>query len=133
MWPSIEVEKTMSNRRGEKIGWIGGWAGGFFWLVLLSVLLLFQGRFVEATAGIGTAAVAFILIVITAPWKHPTVRYWKLMLPLYAVLAVSIVLLLFVFGSPAKAGLSWWSFLWLFPALIPFGTIGKKTWNDNAG
>lgn len=122
----------MNHRRGEKIGWIGGWTGGFLWLVLLAVPLLLQGRVLEATASIANATLAFILIVVTAPWKHPTIRYWKLMLPLYVLLAVSIVVLLWVFGSPAKAGLSWWSFLWLFPALIPFGTVGKKTWNDNA-
>jgi hypothetical protein len=54
------------------------------------------------------------------------------MLTLYALLAVSIVILLWNFGSPERAGLTWWSLLWLFPALIPFGTIGKKTWDDNA-
>ena len=122
----------MNNRRGEKIGWIGGWTGGFAWLVLLSILLLFQGRYIEATVSIATAAVAFTLIIAMAPWKHPTVRYWKLMLPIYAVLAVSIGVILWVFGSPAEAGYGWWSFLWLFPALIPLWTVGNRTWNDNA-
>lgn len=122
----------MNNRRGEKIGWIGGWTGGFLWLILLAVLLLIQGRFLEAAISLAIAAVAVVLIVVMAPWRHPAVRYWKLMLPLYALLAVSIVILLWSIGFPERAGLTWWSLLWLFPALIPFGTIGKKTWDDNA-
>jgi hypothetical protein len=122
----------MNNRRGEKMGWIGGWSGGFIWLVILSVLFLFQGRYLEVLVSIANFVAAFILIFVTAPWRHPTVRYWKLMLPIYAMLILSLILPLWAFGSPTKAGLSGWSFLWLLPALIPLWIIGNKTWNDNA-
>ncbi len=30
----------MSDRRQEKIGWIGGWFGGFIWVLILSVVLV---------------------------------------------------------------------------------------------
>jgi len=30
----------MIERKGEKIGWIGGWFGGFIWLALLSIIWL---------------------------------------------------------------------------------------------
>ena len=33
----------MRERRQEKIGWVGGWLGGFVWVLLLSVMLLARG------------------------------------------------------------------------------------------
>ena len=37
----------MADRRQEKIGWLGGWAGGFIWVVILAVMLLVQGKALE--------------------------------------------------------------------------------------
>ncbi|MEI8183138.1 MAG: hypothetical protein WCG29_10590 [Desulfomonile sp.] len=34
----------MANRLGEKAGWIGGWCGGFLWVLLLSVMWVVKGR-----------------------------------------------------------------------------------------
>jgi len=123
---------TMSDRRGEKIGWLGGWSGGFLWVAILAIVFAFQGRFTEAFVSAGIAALAFSLVFATAPWKYPRTQYWKLMLPLYAMLVVSVAVLLWAFGSFSAAGFNQWSFFWLLPALTPFWTIGKRTWSDNA-
>lgn len=32
------------SRKGEKIGWIDGWIGGFIWLCILSIVWLVQGK-----------------------------------------------------------------------------------------
>ncbi len=118
----------MQERKGEKIGWIGGWTGGFIWLVLLSVLWLAQGKMRLATAGIGLVALAMLCMILLAPWKHPETKYWKLMLPLYAVLMTAVVVVVWLEGGPARLGLSGWSLLACLPLFLPFLTAGRRTW-----
>ena len=120
----------MQQRRSEKIGWIGGWLGGFIWLCLLSILLLVQGRIANGLLGLGLFAVAVLFILTLTPWKHPETRYWKLMLPIYAVLAASIGLYVWIAGGLDKLGVSWWSLLWLMVLFIPLGNVGTRRWKD---
>lgn len=120
----------MKGRKGEKIGWIGGWIGGFVWLLLLSIVWLAQGKIAYGIWGISLFTVAFILIVVLAPWKHPETKYWKLMLPTYLVLIVSVSLYIWLEGGLKTPGLNWWSILWLAPLFIPFATIGTRCWNN---
>lgn len=122
----------MTERRGEKVGWLGGWFGAFIWLLLLSIIRMIQGKNGSALAGIGLFAVAVGLIFLCRPWKHPNTRYWKLMLPVYAIFFISVAIHLPIFGDPAKAGLNWNSLIYLIPCLIPFFTMGKRKW-DNSG
>ena len=121
----------MNNRRGEKIGWLGGWSGGFLWVVILAMVFAIQGRFTEAMASGAIAAMAFALIFATAPWKHPRTRYWKLMLPIYTMLVLSVAVLLWAFGSFEAAGFNQWSFFWLLPALTPFWIVGGRRWDES--
>ena len=123
--------KTMS-RKGEKIGWIGGWHGGFIWLGVLSVLWLFQNRIGEGIIGIAIFMVASIAIILTAPWKHPNTRYWKLMLPIYFLFCVSIAFYIYSYGGLEGTGLKWTSFFWVIPCLIPFLTTGGRNWKGKA-
>lgn len=120
----------MQQRRGEKGGWIGGWLGGFLWLCLLSILWFVQGRIAAGVLGLGLFAVAILGILTLAPWKHPETRYWKLMLPMYAVFAASVGLFVWFGGGFGKLGLSWWSLFWLMPLLIPVATAGTRCWKD---
>ncbi len=32
-----------ASRAGEKLGWPGGWAGGFLWVLALAILFLLRG------------------------------------------------------------------------------------------
>ena len=118
----------MRERKGEKIGWLAGWAGGFIWLALLSAVWLAQGKMRLATAGTGLAGMAMLFIISLAPWKHPETKYWKLMLPLYAVLMTAIAVIVCLEGGPARLGLSGWSLLACLPLFLPFITAGRRTW-----
>lgn len=120
----------MVNRLGEKAGWIGGWSGGFLWVLLLSVMWLIQGRFIEGVAGLLLVALAVLLIIATAPWKHPTVPYWKLMSPIYIFVIISCAWAIWAFGSKKDLGelvLSTW---WFVLLLFPLGIVGRRRWGD---
>ncbi len=122
----------VKDRTGEKIGWIGGWLGGFIWVLLLSVFLLIQGRQVEGIFGLVLECIAIVVILWTVPWKHPRTVYWKLLIPIYVTLFVSVMWAFWVLGGAEGLGLNWWNVLWIFPLLIPLGTIGKRRWDDCA-
>ena len=87
------------NRKGEKIGWIGGRFGGFIWLGLLFVVWIFQNKISNGMIGITVFIVAIITIIATAPWKHPNTKYWKLMLPIYLLFFISISLCIYLYGG----------------------------------
>ncbi len=118
----------MRERKGEKIGWIAGWTGGFIWLALLSALWLVQGKMRLATAGTGLVGIAVLFMISLAPWKHPETKYWKLMLPLYAILLTAVAVIVWLEGGPARLGLSGWSLLACLPIFLPFVTAGRRTW-----
>ncbi len=122
----------MTDRKGEKIGWIGGWLGGFIWLALLSIVWLLQNSIGKGMLGLTIFALAIISIIATAPWKHPNVKYWKLMLPIYLLLLISISLCISLYGGLESIGLKWTALFWVIPCLIPFATAGNRTWNNNA-
>ncbi len=120
------------KRRGEKSGWIGGWLGGFVWLGLLSIIWLFQNKISEGVIGLAVFIVAIIVISMTAPWKHPNIKYWKLMLPIYLLFFCSIVLSIYLYGGLEAIGLKWTSVFLIIPGLIPLVTVGSRTWNSSA-
>ena len=120
----------MNKRKGERWGWIGGWLGAFLWLLILSIILLVQGRINSGISGLALFAVAVLLIIKLSPWKHPETKYWKLMLPIYAVFAVSACLTVWSMGDLGSTGLDWWTLVYMLPILIPFATVGSRRWND---
>jgi hypothetical protein len=120
----------MQNRRGEKVGWTGGWIGSFIWVSVLALLWLYNGKVINGILGIGILIIGISLIIYLAPWRHPETEYWKLMLPLFIILIVAVALFVELEGGMKATGLSWWSILWLSPLLIPFANIGKRRWKD---
>ncbi|RLE22706.1 MAG: hypothetical protein DRJ08_03750 [Acidobacteria bacterium] len=116
------------SRKGEKIGWIGGWSGGFIWLGLLSGIWAVQGKTTIAILGAILFIAAIATIVSVTPWKYPNTKYWKLMLPVYCLFFISIAFAFSFMENPKMNGLSWYSFFWVFPCLIPFWTTGSRTW-----
>lgn len=120
----------MQKRRGERVGWIAGWLGGFLWLLLLSVLWLVLGRITDGVLALVLFASGVAAVLTLAPWKHPETKYWKLMLPIYVILAASIGLFVWRGGGFGKLGLSPWSLFLLMPLLIPFATTGARRWKD---
>jgi hypothetical protein len=120
----------MTQRKGEKTGWIVGWLGGFLWLVLLSTVWLFRGKPINGVVGIILFLVAVLMVFVLAPWKHPKTAYWKLMLPIYVLFMAAVAMSIWFEGGVQRLGLSWRSILWLLPLFIPFATVGKRSWND---
>lgn len=120
----------MNHRRGEKIGWVAGWCGGFAWVAALSVVFLSRGRLLPGLVGMALVLVAVLGIVRTVPWRHPSVLYWKLMLVPYLLFLASGAWAVWAFGGLAEAGLNVWMLVWLVPLLLPFGTIGRRRWTD---
>jgi uncharacterized membrane protein YfcA len=111
------------------VGWIGGWLGGFIWVLIMSVLWLVRGRELEGITGLVLVGVAAVLIIAFAPWRHPTTPYWRLMLPAYIMFFVSIAWAVWSFRASPAEGFSWWS-IWLILALLmPFGTSGRRRWD----
>jgi len=120
----------MEDRRGEKLGWIGGWLGGFIWVLILSLVFVFQGKFADAAVGLVLLGGGVGAVVASAPWRHPNAPYWRLMVPVYAVLTASLVWLVWTYGGADGSGLNW-GHLALAPLLLmPFWTAGRRRWND---
>ncbi len=119
------------HRRGEKIGWLVGWTGGFAWLAILSVFWLFQGETLHAAAGIGFVMIGGVSVLGLAPWKHPETKYWKLMLPLYGVLMGAAALVIRLEGGIERIGLDGWSLMAFLPLFLPFLTAGGRTWTTD--
>ncbi len=120
----------MANRTGEKIGWLGGWAGGFSWVGILAIVWLIQGKVREGLTGIILALAASFLIITLAPWRHPAVFYWKLLIPVYLVLFLSVGWAIWAFGGMRQAGFSVWSLFLLAILLMPLWQMGRRRWQD---
>ncbi len=120
----------MRKRTGEKLGWIGGWVGAFLWVLVLSVVWLLRGQPLPAALGLLLVALAAVLVSALAPWRHPSTPYWKLLLPAYVPLVLSVVWAVWSFRGADRMGLSPWSALVLLPLLLPFGTAGRRRWSD---
>lgn len=120
----------MRNRTGEKVGWVGGWMGGFVWVCILSIVFCVQGKVAQGLLGLVLTAVAMVAIVFLAPWRFPLTPYWKLMLAPYGMLFASGAWAIWSFGGLGSAGLTWWNLFWLVPLLLPFGSLHNRKWTD---
>jgi hypothetical protein len=120
----------MRERRQEKIGWVGGWLGGFVWVSFLSVTLLVRGQLLPAVIGLLLFAMACAAIWFFAPWRHPRTTYRRLLVPLYVLLILAVGWGIWSFGGPRQIGISWWSLLLLMPIMMPLWTGGHRRWHD---
>jgi hypothetical protein len=69
-------------------------------------------------------------IVLLAPWRYPTVTYRKLIAPIYAVVALSLVWAVWASGGMAALGLRWSQAPLLLPVFMPLWTMGGRRWQD---
>jgi hypothetical protein len=121
----------MSDRRGEKIGWVGGWIGGFLWVFIMAIIWFIKGHTVEGITGLVLVGIAVAVILLSAPWRHPGVQYYKLLLPVFVVLVLSIVRAAWLFKAISNGGLELSTFWWVIFLVIPFGIAGNRTWNNS--
>jgi len=75
-----EGAENMVDRRGEKIGWLAGWIGGFSWIAILSIIFMAKGQWASGCVGLLLLLAAWSTVVYLSPWRHPKTPYWKLML-----------------------------------------------------
>ena len=120
----------MEQRKGEKVGWIGGWLAAMLGLPVLSVLWLVLGRLLDGLAGLGLFGLGVLWMFVLAPWKRPETKYWKLMLPMLLFLLCSIVICIWLHGGLGSAGFSWSSVALLPVIIVPFAIMGGRRWKD---
>ena len=124
-------EAGMQARKGEKIGWLVGWMGGFAWVFILSLVFLNRGDVVHGLLGMALTGTATLFILLFAPWRHPSTAYWKLMLAPYGLLLLSVIWTISAFGGLAEAELNPWNLLLLLPLFIPLGSVGRRKWVED--
>lgn len=120
----------MAGDRGRKTGWILGWSGGFVWVLILSIVFLYQRRTMEATTGFLIAILAEASILFLAPWRFPDTTYRNLMAPIYLLFFLGIAWGVWALGDPGWMGLTWWSLFLLLPLTLPLWLSGGRRWND---
>ncbi|MFQ3574189.1 MAG: hypothetical protein SNJ53_06105 [Thermodesulfovibrionales bacterium] len=121
----------MTQRRGEKIGWISGWIGAFVWVFVLSIIMFYHGQIAKALLGFILIFIAIPVIFYFAPWRFPQTKYLNLMIPPYIMLFIAFAWAVFSYGEFKRYGLDWWSMLWLLPSLIPLGLLSSKKWESH--
>jgi len=62
----MTVLNNIGNRRGEKIGWIAGWLGGFIWVAGLSLVFLYQQIWLQGLMGLLLFCAAIVSITFLA-------------------------------------------------------------------
>jgi hypothetical protein len=97
---------------------------------VLALMFLFRGQTLPGLTGLLLLAIGVGCMVLLAPWRNPQTAYWKLMLPLYVTLLVSVFWSLWVFDGTEQGGFSWWDPFWLLPLLMPLGTLARRRWQD---
>lgn len=123
----------MSERTGEKAGWLGGWGGSFAWVLILSVVFCFQGRWAAGASGILLTALAGAAVFLARPWRHPDTPYRKLLLAPLAAFTLAIPWAILSFGLDAlrEEGLNPWLLLPLLSVYgTPFFVLGRRRWSD---
>jgi hypothetical protein len=120
----------IASRAGEKLGWLGGWAGGFLWVLALAVLFLLRGQLVDGLVGLALVGLGYGAVVFFRPWRFPETRYWRLLILPYIVMFAAVPWAIWSFSAESAEDLSWWQLLPLLAVLSPFATIGWRRWRD---
>lgn len=126
-----QSREAANSRKQEKIGWIGGWGGGFIWVLILSLVSLVRGRVTEAVIGLLICCAAGAAIAFFAPWRHPRRTYRVLMLPIYAVLLAALAWAAWSMDGLRSLGINnGWGLFILLPVLLPLWIAGPRRWAD---
>jgi hypothetical protein len=125
---SANSTPATDRRKGEKIGWLGGWLGSFFWLFLMGCVFVFQGRWFSAAVAMGLFVLAVVTIIFAAPWRHPHTPYRKLMGPVYLILFAALVFGIWTYRGFLGQEFNPLQLLSLTPILLPLILMWNKTW-----
>jgi hypothetical protein len=120
----------MKNRKGEKLGWSLGWSGCFLWVLVLSVIFIFQGESLNGILGVVIVLMAAFFVIKRSPWKNPDTEYWKLYAPLINTFIISILWAVLASQNRPGSEINWGYLFFVTPLLIPLFILGKRKWND---
>lgn len=115
----------MRARRGEQLGW----AGGFPWIVALALLFLWRGQLLIGCSGLALAALGYGAVLVFRPWRCARMRYWRLMILPYLAMLSGVPWAIWGFGPEAAGELNAWQALILLPVPSPFASIGWRRWD----
>lgn len=122
------------SQRGPRLGWILGGIGGLLWIPILSAVLWHQGRTAAGIAGLAFFFWGILYIFRRAPWIRADIPFRRLYAGLLGIMLAAAVVMLFFWRPP---GLWPWNkayyLVYIFPLLIPFFTMGSRTWSDLHG
>jgi len=118
----------MSERKGEKIGWIGGWIGSFIWLIPVSFVWLIHKQTAAAIILMLIFVLAITLTFQLTPWRYPKTYYYKLMLPNILLIYISAIVCIYFYYELENGKVSWFLFIWLIVFFTPIITLGKRKW-----
>ena len=77
--------------------------------------------------GIIVFSVALLMILKFVPWRYPDTKYWKLMVPIYAIFLVSVIAVVYVLTGFNDLTRIQYGF-WIIPCLTPIAILGNRTW-----
>jgi len=120
----------MGDRRQEKIGWFGGFLGGFVAVLIMSVVVFFRGKTLAGCVGLLLFGAAIGAAWYFAPWRHPRTRYWRLLVPFYLLLSAAVGWAVWAFGARETGLDHWGSLVPLVMVLLPLWWMGKQRWAD---
>lgn len=120
----------LDARRGEKWGWTFGFLGGSLWMFVAALSEFAGGHWEIGLFALCSGCFVVDLVIVLAPWKHPSTAYWKLLLPSLTVMIVCVAFLLTRGGRVFTAEV-WSTLFMVFVSL--FGLLpgmGWRRWED---
>ncbi len=117
------------KQKWMKLGWLSFAIAEVVWIVPFSIIWLIHGKYIFGIMGILLFCIALFLISAFVPWKYPNTKFWKLLIPPYAMFIMSIILLLYVLTGFNNLDDIQYG-VWLIPCFVPFFSLGYRTWNS---
>ena len=81
--------------------------------------------------GFALCGIILFLVFFFRPWRHQSTQFWKLYLPVAAVLILTVFFIIWRYKThvdPSEnAGIA---FVGVIPLLSPVLILGKKRWKD---
>lgn len=121
------------KRRGERLGWTLGNLGAFIWVLIFGIVYTVKGLYPVAFVFYAIFLSAVAAIRIFAPWRHPDTPYWKLLIPIYFHMGLSVWAAVWSYGGFGQSGLRVYDLVFLLVLIFPFFSLGRRKWNDGEG
>ena len=115
------------NAAGPKMGWWIGGLGSLVWLLVLAAVWASHGQWLGMAAGVGVFAAGVAYLFLLAPWRLPHTPLRRLYLGFLLILLAGVGVAIWQYWQ-ALGSHRGMPLLVTFTLLIPFFTLGKRTW-----